>query len=1320
MQPPVLLDIDHPTPSPNPQLVSYTPRVSSPISHTIHSEKGEVPRASEIQAWSSPAFLKRKRLVNLSFGSRYDPFTIDDEDLEGIERKRSRFSHPSGQWRFAERSSSQEKNAEECTQDGMTSPTISEAATSAIVAHVPAEAHSALANDEIEVEGKSFTPSSGLSPLAVEADQVLTNGEVRFENERESQGNHSSPLQGTPEEVEAEGVRDIREHYSSPQQGAPDEAQVENDSDLREFQAPPQQVVPEEMASERLAVSDNIENIGVSKQHRQLMEESVPFQATKSQRSTSSQSEEPPLRINTTVATPQPLDVIETSSGLQTPDSPRLRPLASPELPMVSPLLNRNGNQSIHFEDAKRDIISAVRPDQQASNKFRHDFSICANEIENQASISEPSDQVSFFPSNQQGLRLIKQEIASSEMGDMSILKSDENGGVSDFGEKLEMLPSLTGSQIIESEHQVDNQKSKDHTSSQNSLNDGQHSNVFGLDGASSSRQQSQSRNDGSLDDHWELAEAAYKVLSEKSSKQREDTLQYQDDALSLSGNQLQAIQETSNGPEVDNEIDLAKSVDQSSQVLYVELPERQDNTQLHQNIAHISENSYEPYIQASSVLGDIVDGDDDNFESKHNEVVCLSSKEKDDDSKHEEEHQDEQKYTYKTEKDDDMSRYEVGHAYNMDEKVGYSEDEEQDEGKREYFHEIEEYEDGDIKDEEQEEDEKEHVCKVEEEDDYKVDQRREEEEVLEESDDNDVNDRRSGSLGIVEATTINVGKGVNIIDLESSDSEDVVRLADDELGDSAAQSCHVPELGESRISQISPPSPVAAQTHQKISDTVQNDGLNGNSQCDLDEEGGELLSSRIEPNLDDTHSHTKVADWTSDDIAESEPDQMNGIYYPALPKVALKKDESSVFPPVSALPMIDSQEANPLVDEWAQVGQKSTVGEAVDVSQEQHSVITEAVQDPGDSFLDPKLRSQPSTPQETQEKEETIQASKSEPIIPIPDHVLSTPKLTQLQLDDVKEPLRLDRSSNASTIARLKSLRTSSSRDISHANGARSTAMSQWFTPTKTGKGTFTPEEQLSSEETSDYNKDHYPETHVAESLAADSTATEYPITELSDTTAQEGPPSGGFRTALSYYIFLSTISEHFSATIDTVAIVVSSTHPVRVSSGPRDFYQSLYLTDTSTLSKPKLSTAQIFRPFKDALPHTQSGDVILLRDFKVQHQNRSFMLLSTESSAWAVFRHGEDVQIRGPPVELGVEEREFAKGLRRWWDKLNEEGREEVRSLVPKSSMEDKRKGKVHKTKDTTSDGYRLRSRNTLTDRPDDDSLHELRDGTTWKDEE
>ena len=162
--------------------------------------------------------------------------------------------------------------------------------------------------------------------------------------------------------------------------------------------------------------------------------------------------------------------------------------------------------------------------------------------------------------------------------------------------------------------------------------------------------------------------------------------------------------------------------------------------------------------------------------------------------------------------------------------------------------------------------------------------------------------------------------------------------------------------------------------------------------------------------------------------------------------------------------------------------------------------------------------------------------------------------------------------------------------------------------------------------------------------------------------------PPPPGFRTTLSYFVPLATLPSHFATTVDILAIALSSTPVTRATSGPRDYNQNLYVTDPSSFSlRDPITTAQIFRPNNRCFPLVENGDALLLRDFKVQSFQKRLLLLSTDTSAWSVFRKGANVQIRGPPVEFGAEERGFARGLWDWWASLGDDARKRLEDAVP-----------------------------------------------------
>ncbi|KAK3704653.1 hypothetical protein LTR37_013752 [Vermiconidia calcicola] len=175
------------------------------------------------------------------------------------------------------------------------------------------------------------------------------------------------------------------------------------------------------------------------------------------------------------------------------------------------------------------------------------------------------------------------------------------------------------------------------------------------------------------------------------------------------------------------------------------------------------------------------------------------------------------------------------------------------------------------------------------------------------------------------------------------------------------------------------------------------------------------------------------------------------------------------------------------------------------------------------------------------------------------------------------------------------------------------------------------------------------------------------------------------GLSTTLSYFTPLANLEGLLNpssqqtfgtSTVDTFAVITSQTkEPTRAKGGPRDYYTIFRIGDIS-VPFPGSVRVEIFRPWKATLPVAQVGDIILLRAFTAKSRKRQAFLLSTDASAWCVWRYqdqaatmenarkpvwarkagSEDLgavreEIKGPPVELGEEEREQAKRLRLWW---------------------------------------------------------------------
>ena len=1289
--------------------------------------------------------------MDLSFGKGFDPFNDDDEDVEDIEKKRSRYSRPSGQWTFAERAHSLEKDITDYTQVTALSDLDPDIARSPIADQPPV-----YVSGETILDLRNSTSSPPRTPFQAEPTQTLET-----------------------EELQPEVGTNIQEDNIS----------------LHEEQL-------DEVMLEKPAIEE-ISQIGVSELRSQVTDESMHIKAEYSQTGVSSRSSEPPLHIDTTIATPQLTNVNEINANFQPPDSPRLRPLPSPDLPMVSPFLSRKG-KSQYFEDSNFDTISSERSYQHASNEASREPLVSEDENDsNQVSVPEPRYQPSFFPSNQQGLRSIEEELALSKPGDMSILKTDEIADISDTNEPFEMLSPSKGSQDDGMEYQVEVQSQGEHIFPERISNDEHHPDTIDSDEVAYSPQQTRSNSGIVFNGQYGHAEAD-EGLSEISKTNDKHAPQFQDDDVSSSENQSHISEEITDEPEVSNQDIPVDSMDETLQGFDVEPYNAQaENIQSHQNSQRMVGIFIKPYIHGSSALVDIVENDDNGIENKLDQEGCeLTKEEKEDESTYKKQEGKEEEADHNMDEGAEERIEEGDHDGDSSStnsgKLSVEKATTIDQGNQ---FEIIDLESSDVEDVESNNDELRELAerairvselgyvRTSEIDSSRVARRRTPEEVnhtihsiglrghsldvFDEDGDRFLHPTIESSLDNTNSRTVVLDQVGHYMSEEPEQDQmsaifypEIALKRDDPQGrqsvttlpevalriESPQLDRAIPSLEASR--RTPKPSPKqdllnysdgsrSVTPNRRVLGTKRTEDVDYNSLPDYCPPTSTLSAGNPKALQTDWASNNPL-DLSNDPdrhmLHEAEVVLASTLRLTCATYLCSKRrifearlrafENGKEFRKTDAQHTckIDVNKASKLWTVYDKVGwfsriyfeqHLSPLAEAVQASQEENPLFTEVAQDSEDSLLDPSLRSQISTQKATLPIEEFTRISESEPKPNEPKHALLTPKLAQAQVDGTQDPPTLDQSSNISTIERLKSLRTSM-RNSSHRNGSSSTIASQWFTPTKSGRSTITSEYEIDSEEasneSSDYDTGYLQETQSESPPPADSPETEYPFTEVSDTTVPKGPLSGGFRTALSYYISLSTAAEYFNTQIDTVAIVVSSTDPVRATSGPRDFYQTMYLTDTSTLSRPKLSTAQIFRPSKDALPLIQTGDAILLRDFKVQAKNRGFMLLSTDSSAWAVFRQGEDVQIRGPPVELGVEEKEFAKGLRRWWDNLREGGRNEVKRLVPKPSTKKKRKAKAPKAKDITVGRHETRSRTTVTDTP---LVHELRDGTTWKDE-
>ncbi|KAL2040698.1 hypothetical protein N7G274_006677 [Stereocaulon virgatum] len=374
------------------------------------------------------------------------------------------------------------------------------------------------------------------------------------------------------------------------------------------------------------------------------------------------------------------------------------------------------------------------------------------------------------------------------------------------------------------------------------------------------------------------------------------------------------------------------------------------------------------------------------------------------------------------------------------------------------------------------------------------------------------------------------------------------------------------------------------------------------------------------------------------------------------------------------------------------------------------------------ETYDDPISKSHPMTPSDTQGSAFVSQLSFTSAQTLADLETLPTPRLTQATSAGIEPPEQLSTSASQeppdlqeapsveeesspvevkpstprkapNLIDKLRAMRKLSGQ--SSRLSSETTATSPWFAPRRSSQ--VVPDSEVESEVESSSEKEQPTQltaaptgqiTEKPKPLSASLIRSTPQRTTAASIASSPGylppsqPPPPGFRTHLSYFVPLATLPQHFTTTVDVLAIAIDSTQVARATSGPRDYNKTIYITDPSSSKlQPPMTRAQIFRSYNNCFPVLDPGDAIMLREFRVQSFQRQMTLLSTQSSSWAVFRKGAGVQMRGPPVELGAEERLFARGLWRWWDGLKNEERMTLKEVVPKE--EPKSAAKIALTK-------------------------------------
>jgi hypothetical protein len=151
--------------------------------------------------------------------------------------------------------------------------------------------------------------------------------------------------------------------------------------------------------------------------------------------------------------------------------------------------------------------------------------------------------------------------------------------------------------------------------------------------------------------------------------------------------------------------------------------------------------------------------------------------------------------------------------------------------------------------------------------------------------------------------------------------------------------------------------------------------------------------------------------------------------------------------------------------------------------------------------------------------------------------------------------------------------------------------------------------------------------------------------------------------RTDLGDFTTLKLIRFNLEKKLDVLAIVTTlPSEPQRAKGGQRHYHLRFNITD-ATIAPGSVASANIFRPFKTALPNVQPGECVLLRNFLVKSEKGAgFTLRSDDGSSWVVFKHGGEEEVRGPPVEYGDGERAHVAYLKAWYRSLDANSREKL----------------------------------------------------------
>lgn len=163
------------------------------------------------------------------------------------------------------------------------------------------------------------------------------------------------------------------------------------------------------------------------------------------------------------------------------------------------------------------------------------------------------------------------------------------------------------------------------------------------------------------------------------------------------------------------------------------------------------------------------------------------------------------------------------------------------------------------------------------------------------------------------------------------------------------------------------------------------------------------------------------------------------------------------------------------------------------------------------------------------------------------------------------------------------------------------------------------------------------------------------------------------GLRSKLAYFAPLATLVNLFNSLTDTISIVCETPSIVQAKIGKKDHILTVHVTDKSMGGNTM--PVQIIRPYKSALPTLSPGVAVLLRNFRVKTVDHAMVLVSENTSAWAVFHSDtSNPEVTGPPVEYGAQECAYATDLRQWYQDI-------AAAIVADNQLHDQLQASVHR---------------------------------------